>query len=411
MPGARGRLAYVRDGDVWTYDLFAGAERRITRQGGAQAPRWAGTGGWLAFEREGTLWICKADGSGAFAVPGADLPASARWAPRGVRIAYASADGSLSVLEPAQAARGRRIVVPAGSGVGQDIAWNGEGTRVAYERHQRVAPTISNEGIWTVTATGQDAIPVYAASGDFGLHLCCWGIAGNYVYFWQGTSSASLAADGLPLFVARAASSQPVQIAPAVLMQRGWIDSAARADAMVVTIGGGREATGGKSLIAVSPETVRGGTVGVRTNTLENDPALAPLSPAWGPQNTLVAYSVGPSLTAKGGDLAASLAGRRVWLVKPDGTGKRSLLSDATVPAGVSDERPMWARDGRTVVFARRLQPESAVRSGPVPAGLELWVALADGSQAHRVTGGLTDPGAGDHGALPWDTLFDYYRG
>ena len=411
VPGARGRLAFVRDGDVWTYDLRDGAEGRLTQRGGAQTPRWAASGGWISFERAGVLWIVRSDGSGLFAVPGGDVPASARWAPRGVRLAYTSADGSLSMLDAPQGTNGRRIVVPPGSGAGPGVAWNGDATRIAYERHQRVAAAISNEGIWSVAATGRDPVPVYVASGDFGLHLCCFGIGGNFVYFWQGTTSAEAATDGLPLYVARAASSQPVQVAPAVLVQRTWIDSAARADAIVVTAGGGREATAGKSLIAVSPENVRGGVVGLRTNTLENDPGLAPLSPAWGPQNAFIAYSVGPSLTAKGGDLPASLANRRIWLVKPDGTDRRSLLSDATVPPDVSDERPLWARDGKTVLFARRLQPEDAVRTAPVATGLELWVALADGSVSRRITGGLADPGVGAHGVVPWETLFDYYRG
>ena len=409
VPGARGRLAFIREGDVWTYDLQKGVAQRLTRDGGARAPHWSAAGGWLSFQRTGRLWLIKVDGSGAYAAPGGDVPASARWSPRGVRLAYTSADGSLSILEPSLGEKGRRVVVPAGSGAGPGVVWESDATRVLYERHLPVSPTISNEGIWSVTVTGKDPIPVYAASGNYLLNVCCWTTAGNYVFFWQGTLASSGGA-GLPLFVSRAGSSQPVLVSPAAPVRREWSDTAARADAIAFVAGDAPEATAGKSLVAVQPEATSSGAISVRTVALEDSPALAPLSPAWAPQNASVAYSTGPSLVSRGGDLPASLAGRRIWLVQPNGSNKRPLLPEATVPAAVSDERPHWARDGKTVYFARRLQPQAAAE-GATGAGMELWAALADGSQARRVVGGLADPGLGESGVVAWDDLFDYYPG
>ena len=186
---------------------------------------------------------------------------------------------------------------------------------------------------------------------------------------------------------------------------------------MAFIAGGGRAATDGKRLIVALPRSLPDGRVAVETETIES--ALAPAAPAWAPlagTTALVAYSAGPALGARGGDLAASLAGRRIWLSRPDGSEKRALLADATVPSAVSDERPLWPRDARTLVFARRLNPEAAVRQGHTgtdgaPDSLELWVASADGTQSRRVAGGLADPGAGLNGVVSWDTVFDYYRG
>jgi Tol biopolymer transport system component len=411
VPGARGRLAFIRGGDVWTYDLAKGIERRLTRDGGNSAPRWSGNGAWLSLTRGGRLWAIRADGSTEFAVPGGDVPASARWAPRGSRLAYASSDGSLSVLDPAQGERGRRVLVPPGRGAGPRLAWSQDGTRIAFEQHQPAGPGLSHEGIWSIGATGRDQLAVYLASGDFSLHLCCWTATGGYLLFWRGTASASLAADGLPLLVSRARSSEPVRVSAAALPYPDWVAAAPRLDALALVVGAGREATSGKSLVAALLQAGRDGAIVVQTNVLESDPGSAPGSPAWAPPGTTIAYSSGPSLSSRGGDLAASLAGRRIWLVQADGSARRPLLADATIPAGVSDERPLWARDGRTLVFVRRLQPDAAARNGSGQAGAvgaELWVALADGSGARRVAGGLPDPGFGYYGHLDWGEVFDY---
>jgi len=106
IAGARGRLAAVRDGDLWTVDLRSGVERRLTQTGGVTAPRLSGSGSWIAFERGGQLWLIRNDGQGVTVVPGADQPESATWAPRAARMAFASKDGSLSTLEAAAGEKG-----------------------------------------------------------------------------------------------------------------------------------------------------------------------------------------------------------------------------------------------------------------------------------------------------------------
>ncbi len=419
LAGARGKVAFIRDGDLWTYDLERGETRRLTTAGGASMPRWSGSGGWLSFAREGRLWVVRADGAGLAPVPGGDQPESARWAHRGAQLAYSSSDGSLSVFSPGSGAPGRRMLVAAGSAAGPHLAWSADDTQLLYERHESVTDQTSNEGIWTVPATGRSPQPVFVASGDFSLTACCWSGTGSYLFFWQGPRSASIAADGLPLMVARAPSSQPAIAAPAVLLHAGLIAGAPGSDAIAVVAGAGRDLTAGKRLIALLPLPAPGGATTVRTIALEDDPDRAPAWPAWAPQAAAIAYSDGPSLTAAGGDVAASLANRRIWLAQPDGGQRHPLLPDATVPSGISDERPLWARDGRTLVFVRRLQPEAAARAGPARPGaagqpapeVELWVAQADGSSAHRIAGGILDPGLGDHGYVDWADVFDYYQG
>lgn len=308
------------------------------------------------------------------------------------------------------------MIVPAGSGVGLALAWSSDGTRLAYERHQRVSGQVSNEAIWTITAAGRDALPVYVASGDYSLKVCCWSYRSGFVLFWQGSSGASTgqgALDGLPLFLTRATSSQPVSVADAVLLHRFWQAAAPRSDGIALVAGSGRNATESKQLVVAEPRAVAENRIVVDVLALET--GGEPASPAWAPVNNarpaVLAYSAGPSLVARGGDLSASLGGRRIWLTPVDGKDKRHLLADATVPAGVSDDRPMWARDGRTLVFARRLRPEASVRTGGQRDGAEIWVASADGGAARRVLSGLVDPGLGASGVIEWAQVFDYYPG
>ncbi|HEU5317699.1 MAG TPA: hypothetical protein VFX49_16420 [Chloroflexota bacterium] len=414
IPGSRGKLAYVRDGDIYTYDLRDGSERRVTRTGGARAPRWSGGGTWLAFEHDGRLAVVGADGSGLVDVPGGDLPASASWSTQGARLAYSSNDGSLSTYDPGARRDPRRILVPAGSGVGVGVVWSADAVRVAYERHQRTGGTggtsgTSSEGIWTITELGRDPVPVFIGSGDVTLTVCCWTYSGTYVLFWQGSSATP---DSASLLLARAVSSQPVQVAEAMLPLRSWVDTAPRSDGFAFVAGGARRATEAKRLVVGQPGTIAGNRLAVDTAVVEAAQAAA--SPAWAPLTggpPSLAFAAGPTLADRGGDLAASLAGRRISLSRADGTEKRHLLAEATVPATVSDERPMWARDARTVLFARRLNPTVAVRLGGAPDALELWVAAADGSTSRRVVGGLDDPGPGVDGIVDWASVFDYHRG
>jgi Tol biopolymer transport system component len=91
-----------------------------------------------------------------------------------------------------------------------------------------------------------------------------------------------------------------------------------------------------------------------------------------------------------------------------DGKQKRSLLPEATVPQGVSDDQPEWARDAKTIVYARRIGTGSGSPGGGRGGQLEIWVAYADGSNARRLVGGLNDPGVNTLGVVEYDVVYDF---
>ena len=75
---------------------------------------------------------------------------------------------------------------------------------------------------------------------------------------------------------------------------------------------------------------------------------MASVDPAWSPDGRQIAYISAPNLGIDGRDIA--LAGRRVWLMASDGSGKRQLTSHGE---GYREEAPQWSRDGSHVLFAR----------------------------------------------------------
>jgi len=61
--GSDGRIAFVRDGNIFSIKSNGAALAQLTHLGHASGPRWSPTGTELAFIYRGNLWIMKANGS------------------------------------------------------------------------------------------------------------------------------------------------------------------------------------------------------------------------------------------------------------------------------------------------------------------------------------------------------------
>src|SRR5690242_3433713 len=61
LPPASARLAFVRDGNIWTAAGDGSGQRLVIRRG--EAPCWSPDHRQLAFAREGNIWLANADGS------------------------------------------------------------------------------------------------------------------------------------------------------------------------------------------------------------------------------------------------------------------------------------------------------------------------------------------------------------
>jgi TolB protein len=113
-PSFSALVAYVRNGDV--YVSKGASERRLTTGGGHARPRWSPDGTRLAYLRDGQLWTMRADGAGKKRLTTRSA-AGAAWSPDGRWLAFGSlgcTGGPVVYRVPSSAARATpEVLFPA----------------------------------------------------------------------------------------------------------------------------------------------------------------------------------------------------------------------------------------------------------------------------------------------------------
>jgi Tol biopolymer transport system component len=94
FPGKNGRIAFVRDGDIWTVKPDGTGLRRVTKHPAFDDdPAWSPNGRWIAFTRssgrywgdDAVVYRIRPDGTGLRRITAGAQPS---WAPDGRRIAF-----------------------------------------------------------------------------------------------------------------------------------------------------------------------------------------------------------------------------------------------------------------------------------------------------------------------------------
>jgi Tol biopolymer transport system component len=164
------RLAFVRDGDVWTIDATGSNARRLTADGVNSLPVWSPDGTRLAWLKGMTLVAGSADGVG-LATLAEGLSAAAAWSPDGTKLAFerrAGADAALMVV-PAAGGTAMRLgfgastVAPAW--LGSTIAYVDDHHLFLWPGHRPLAPKV------TVTSAPSRARSSIAFSGPGGMFV------------------------------------------------------------------------------------------------------------------------------------------------------------------------------------------------------------------------------------------------
>ncbi|MEW6172273.1 MAG: hypothetical protein AB1510_04295, partial [Bacillota bacterium] len=237
--------------------------------------------------------------------------------------------------------------------------------------------------------------------------LAGWSPDGGQILFWLGPLSASLEADGLPLYTVNAAGGSAVRCADVMVGEtklepledtllvrpRSFLTESC-AYRMALIVGGGRETWANKRL----------GVFHLQTNKLIfvslEDQAVA--DAAFSPGGERLAYSAGPAAGSAGtADPEVLLAGRRIWTVDEERRAPRQVTGDQNY----RDEMPAWSADGNHIFFAR------LDRSGRA----SLWLMRPDGSGLKQVVAGLSplpeDFRFGYYGDVPWERFYSYWPG
>jgi len=395
-----GKVAYVQGGDIWVKALPEGEPQRLTTDGRNSEPRWSPSGEWLAFRKDEQVWLMRADGDDVHPLDKRGPVNTFAWSPVEDRLAYNAGSGILR-LEAinADGTNLATLVPPSPSGWIGHIAWSPDGRWIVYEWREG----LTYQGLWKVSADGKERVELYPSgpSEIGGPLLVGWTSDGRFVLVQDDMRSASLLADGSPLYALPADGGTLVQLTEAVLAYSDFVvPEPTCTGGVAVVAGGGRGAWTNKVLHVISAST------GEKTPLTSLD--LAASSPAWSSDGQRIAYVAmldrGDELLAGGEPARQGLMERCLWVIDLQGKPQAQQLTDD--PA-YRDERPLWAADGGHILFARLDTEDRA----------SLWLIPAEGGDPQQVVDELTPlPGPapgwfGYYGHVEWDGLYNWYSG
>jgi Tol biopolymer transport system component len=398
--GGAQAVAYIQGGDLWVKELATGETRQLSTGGNSTTPRWSPSGQWLAYLEGDQLGVVHRSGEGARHLEKGRPVIQFAWSPTSDTLAYSSGSGELWVASVPDWAARRIVSNPAGADGGgvRGLAWSPDGEWIAYGWQEGRA----YQGLWKIPAGRGEPTELYAS--DFPEKgeaiIAGWSGDGRFLLFWQGDIvSASLLADGAPLYAVSASGGTRAVLAETVLVYSDFVAAQpAGGERVAVVSGGYRGAWTNKALHVVRPAT------GEKERL--SSPGQAASSPAWSPDGQHIAFAAmsDEGDLVGGEDARLGMQQRRIWvgIVGSDSQPRQLTDDDA-----YRDERPLWSADGSHILFVRMDEQDRA----------SLWLLSPGGGTARPVVdelGPLPGPAPGwwgYYGHVVWDDLFDWWPG
>lgn len=162
---------------------------------------------------------------------------------------------------------------------------------------------------------------------------------GHWLLFWPDElCSGSLAADGMPLHAVPATGGKPLTAVRHMLLFPDFLSWCGRR--LIAAAGPDRETNTESALVRTGPPAWR-------QRTIRGAGPLSWVSPSCAPSGRLLAAAGGPN----NAPIGFGQEHRSIWLLRPDGSTIRRLISPPT--PRLSDEAPRFSADGRWVMFVR----------------------------------------------------------
>lgn len=397
-----GKVAFVRGGDVWSFNLDTGEQTRLTEGGNVSQPHWSPSGEWLSFFRGNELWIVPALGGAPRRISDPAV-LQAVWSLARDELGYTTTAGGLYVSNASADSVKKIVPGPGSEGAGMGkFVWSPDGQWLAFEWTEMKPGALPTwQGLRRIRSDGTNLSELYTAfnlpTRADTVMLSSWSPDGSRACFWTfPEGSPSLAADGVALSCVPAQGGVPTQVIQAMLPEPRFVSWSPNGEQLALISGVGRETWFNKALVIASPD-------GQKAKTLTASDEIA-LSPTWAPDARRLAYVSAPALQGvSGGDAArAALASRRIWTIEADGKNKRQLTQDIQF----RDEYPLWSRDGKVILFLRLQEQSSTTRAS-------LWTMNPDGAQLRQVVGELSPlpDWFGFYGLSDWGNVFDWWKG
>ncbi|HWD25390.1 MAG TPA: hypothetical protein VG368_07975, partial [Acidimicrobiales bacterium] len=308
--GHAGKLAFISQHNLWVLDGSKGSLREVATSYAIE-PEFSPDGKWLAYVTTGPpapygnilnpppsqLWIARSDGTAPLAIRGQARASQLSWSPTSDQLAVLDgATPGISLVTP----NGVSHVIP-GTSHAANFVWSPDGKAVAFSGYYRFGAleTISITGGSPVSWQAEHNNPAYPLSLNPTIPARWLPNDEGILYWIDPDDSASIEADGLPLYLVRS------PMGAAHLLTKTLADATSiatsRTGALAIGGGGDRYLWTSKSVERCSTDTATCIKVPMPASDVSIDPS-------WSPDGSQLVYAEGPN-NGQGSFGQAAIAG------------------------------------------------------------------------------------------------------